>query len=79
MTPTQDITHPGQNVQRFSGFLSELDPIALTTLYKIANATSSVCIGIALMNEIITLESALDISYIEQDIQIRKYGKVDTF
>lgn len=70
LTPTKDITHPGQNVDIFNHYLKELDPIALTALYKIANATASVCIGMALIDEIIDIETALDLSYIEQDIQI---------
>jgi chaperone required for assembly of F1-ATPase len=79
LTPTQDLTHPGQNVRKFVDFVTKLNPVSLTILYKIANTTSSVCLGVALMNERITIEEALNISFLEQDIQIRKYGKVDQF
>lgn len=58
-----------------SNIVSNLDSLALTSLFKIAQITRSVCIGLTLLHEDITIPQALDTAFVEVDYQTKHYGK----
>ena len=58
-----------KSVKKLKTILSELDPIALCSLYNIACHTRSVSIGLSVVHKHLSIEEAVRATMVEEDFQ----------